>query len=1131
MRLYVRSWIHLTQALSLSVLFLAAPKVAASSTNPYSFPDQRGTLRGDTNIVEYFDWQDAWGTVHLNTDADGMQDPGTPALKGTDPESSGRLPCREGAKVCDQGKTKDLFAKVNMVNKIAQRHVGHAIKYDIKNSLANCMSRVIPNSPIFNGGDGHQFQSSTCRGYGLPLRAREGRPLSLIYMPLWERNANKDNCLQEVINNCTQDVFSCGTTNDTAGSGNPIEHVFTKSDIEKFCGDAGGCRMPNTYYRYKRDGKFHVTLNPMDENLEDISNWQEVKNKSEALKRIRAFDVKLGKEFKSDVKSLLVVDPSDFFDLRDYVRGGRYDSGYKEIDEKTGLPKTPDTCPILGVTGYGGICDPSGKAGCNLPVYGVGEPSTFTDANGHTSTVDHYPLKWSGYVKAWKFISVDEYVAMTDLRVAERGARLYAPATKLNDNPILMVKRADDYCDRRERYSRAVNPAAEPDLPCIQFKQYQALEREGMAPMYTFVDLFQPEADIGIKQTHSLKILLTHDRKDNLPVGRDRNASFLDEAMPQVMITENGTTRRKDAVQVLDYENKNAQVHVGRDIASWLVERGSMSSDDVRRTMTLGITDASARRTGIPNRGEEAAFPVEPGMKACFRLPSPSYKDGDLTPYEVVGGLSRKQLDESFSLKVVRGQVKLVTESGVEKDVKDMSPSEFSSLGYTLTKDCVKDVFTNECKEDEGQVWLHHEVDGMSTPYEVNGNLTRSQTEASFSVVEKNEKVYVVTSDGEEVLVPNLSPRKVVLSGFTVTKDKARDGGKTWLHKNTSRCVCVTHEPDASHEELKETLFVPSKSQNELEKFVKNAPNVTNRVTSVACRPEYATYRQLTLGTNLPPARAAQIKRQERAAERAGRPFMPNPNGTLTWQGTLSCDALRSKPSCNETKIITAQRRCMLEDGIAGTCGDCLRAGDPDKDRVSFAQADVAGSGLAEIMRSPATGDACFFQAACFSVASAGCPAVGASGGHIFCVSGETMITLADGSQKAIKDIDPTQDVSVLSFNSNEVAGEAYSSKVKELVITKNQRVLRVPVGEGDAKTHLRITPDHRVMLESGLMINANDIQKGDVLINGYGLPVLVSGDKVFEDDPITVYNLVLERDTDGYVAGGVRVTSYPGDK
>ncbi|NCN41703.1 hypothetical protein GW916_10710 [bacterium] len=961
---------RLLRALGLFILsLLLQPQAAFAGPPDFSFPDQDTNDRGDAAIIENFDWQDAWGSIHMNTDADGMLDPGTPAVSGNDLDSTGRTPCREGANVCDKGKTVDLREKVNHVFTMQQAYVGHGIKYDIKNSVLNCMSKVVPNSPIFNGGDGHPFQSNACSSYGLSIRDggdRTKHPLSLIYMPLWKKNGNKDNCLQQVINNCTQDVFSCDTQEDNKGHTNPVEHVFSQEDVASLCGGStSGCRLPNEYFRYKKEDKYHLTLDPNKRLDTGVSDWSKVTSKSNDLARIKAFTVKLDKNFNGDINKFHVVDPSNFFDLRDYVAGARFDSGYKELDSE-GNPKSQDTCPILGVSGYGGICDPSGKAGCNLPIYGVGAATTFTDKTGHVSNFENYPLKWSGYVKAWKFITPDQYIANTAHRRATFGGKLYAERAEINDNPILMVERSEDFCDVRERYSGNVNPQVAPNLPCIQYKQYQALPREGRAPLYTFVDLFQPGVDNGIKNTHALSILYTHDRREGKPVRDAKNIDFLDEAMPSVStFTERGGFQNKDAVEFYDYDDPSLQVRsTTGEVIQWASDN-LMFEGEATKQITIGIADA------LKNNGNAQAFPVEPGTKACFRLPSKTYQPGDLS-----------------------------------------------------------------------------------------------------------------------------------IAG-----------------KESTRCACVTHKPGVNGNE-RNNLFVPTNTQAELASFVEGSKQKeVGNLFVESCAPAYATFRQLRVGVRLPAARAAEIKDKK----------FENPNGTATWQGTLRCDALKEKPTCNETKLITAQRFCMLGDGIKGKCGDCAgiqgTEADPDKD-VDLSLEAVAGKSLAEIIQSPEIGgDACFFKAACFSVASAGCPTVGSSGGHIFCLTGDTKITMADGSQKEISKINPGE--KVMAFDSEDVDSELYPSEVQSLAVTREQRVIKVTLGNAKNKEFLKITPEHKVVLSSGRILTANDLRKGDELLNASGLPVEVT-DMVFEEEKVTVYNLVLENDLDGYVASGIRALSYP---
>jgi hypothetical protein len=886
-----------------------------------------------------------------------------------------------GSNVCDTANKIDLTKNINYKSRLDAKNVGNGIKFDIKNSVVNCMSKVVPNAPIFNGGDASVYGAIQCAAAGLKSRDASPRnpattknPYSLIYLPLWDSrgtDASSNGCQRQVVNNCVQDIYDCGIGDDAKsdGSKHHLAHVFTKDEVN----DLGGPGpMPTTYWRYK------PLLNSSENSSSTQSSDSETSNSSSSepaepvidqksrwilskvdpgvpgaqkidvgpdphLARIKAFKFDVGSSFKGDVSGFYVVDPSDFFDMRHYVKGGKYDSGYTDIDPATGLPMAQEACPIRGVSGYGGICDPTGKAGCNLPVYGIGPSTTFTDKHGKSSTVDQYPLKWSGYVKAWRVISKNQYLSNTENRKGPRNGALYASGKDVQDNPVLMVLRSNDYCDLREIENGQ----------CIQYKQYQLLQRKNGVKVYTFVDLFMPSEDLGISNEMS-KIVKTDFNPNGTPIrqfqmnlGWESNsnapmASFMDPYMPK-------DNSGKDAIHMSNYESN------------------PMKGTDGKRT----IGDP------IPGGGPGAAIKFSTGTTLGLRF------------------LERNS-DRSF---------------------KD----------YTFG----------------------------------------------------------------DLLKPSVS----------------------------QRCAIVKREPIPGAE-----LFVPTGTSDEYKSFLTAASKgeTIADVSAVNCAPVFEPYQLALTGmlqrrpSSPPPAAPA------------------NPNGLSTWIGTLTCDELIEQPSCNETKIITAQRYCVLSDGVQSSCGDCAGAVDPDEEDpknpkkkfADFSQAAVQGKGIAELINVPNPDDAstmCYFRAACFSSASVGCPAPGTSGGHIFCLSADTKITMVDGSRKEIIKIAAGE--KVLSFDAQNPRGKLFTSAVKSVAVTEGQRVMRVTFE--DSKTVLKITPEHKVVLSSGRSVMARDLREGDELVDSKAR-VAVVADSQFIDEAITVYNLVLEDGADGYIATGLRVQSYP---
>jgi hypothetical protein len=128
-----------------------------------------------------FDWQDQWGSIHMNSLADGLLDPGAPASKNS------TIPCK-GA-LCDTMKTNSVIP--------GGSDIDNGIKYDIKNSLLNCMSKPVPNWALLPGRSTAYANGNVCTaGHNMkPLdpadSAVEHHNLrTMIYLPLWDRRSN-----------------------------------------------------------------------------------------------------------------------------------------------------------------------------------------------------------------------------------------------------------------------------------------------------------------------------------------------------------------------------------------------------------------------------------------------------------------------------------------------------------------------------------------------------------------------------------------------------------------------------------------------------------------------------------------------------------------------------------------------------------------------------------------------------------------------------------------------------------------------------------------------------------------------------------------------------------------------------
>jgi hypothetical protein len=247
-----------------------------------------------------------------------------------------------------------------------------------------------------------------------------------------------------------------------------------------------------------------------------------------------------------------------------------------------------------------------------------------------------------------------------------------------------------------------------------------------------------------------------------------------------------------------------------------------------------------------------------------------------------------------------------------------------------------------------------------------------------------------------------------------------------------------------------------------------------------------------------------------------------------TWSGTLQCPDLgNARPACNQVRMISAQRRCQLENGALGSCDDCAKLvkadpiNHPDPDAIATTKFDFSDSlvgGAVDASPVAQHSNSCYFSATCFAQNSDSCPPAGVPGGHVFCFSPDTKIDMANGKQKAIKDIKAGDEV--VAFNAKGVrSGAMGKAKVKATAITKNQEVIQI--------NDLKITPLHKVILSTGRAVLAKEIKVGDKLLKGNSQVELVTKVKT-QKKRIKVYNLVLDKESDGYVAGGIRVMSYP---
>ncbi len=221
------------------------------------------------------------------------------------------------------------------------------------------------------------------------------------------------------------------------------------------------------------------------------------------------------------------------------------------------------------------------------------------------------------------------------------------------------------------------------------------------------------------------------------------------------------------------------------------------------------------------------------------------------------------------------------------------------------------------------------------------------------------------------------------------------------------------------------------------------------------------------------------------------------------WVGQTSCP---SDLVCDEIRVIAAERRCQRSSSAYGSCGECSGISDPQ----------------------PLTGfiNQCTFTAVC-SGPSCGGPggegggeggggSGGDGGGGSDCLSADSMVLMGDGSEKAIAEIRPGD--LVMGFEKSSPLASVKPVKVKAVLITNEKDLIQI--------NDMRISPDHLLTMDQGLVARASIVKVGSDLVGVSGQPVKVS--KIMPPVRKTkAFNLDLE-DADGYVAEGVRVLKEP---
>lgn len=1146
--------------------------------------DPDDDMRDDENneAVE-FDWQDDWGSIHMNSFADGLADPGHSGGK----DLSGVVPCAMGDICTNSAVIGGGSRKVNLPT-FSANQLFNGIKYDIKNSVNNCMARPSPNFPSGNGGWENPFSTFVCDGSGndIPAPDYDRRGPTIIYSPIWDVRSNDERanssdgvagCIQQISNSCINDIYECHEHpiphDRDKGWDHPVSHVFLDEEIDQLRNNGGlsGNSLPRAIYRIQKatsvgswqssrpSGKYvqreisgATEYAPVsDSDIETVLATRDdlgmqvyeggnklrrrIPVKDDALMGIRSFTVNPGASITDPkaVNGFIVVDPSEFFDLRMYMAGGSKDVGYgqthmyddpddPENNPKINGPKTFDTCPILGLnTGYGGICDPTGKAGCNLPIYGIGNTTSKTAA-GKTWESTPTPIIWSGYVKSWKFITEGLYVRLTKDRRGPNGEELYLQ-DKTFDNPalnednvngslVLMVERHNSYCDNLEFFDENGNKTLN---KCVQYFQYQQFmvpseaDPEVLEEKWSFFNLFAPEMRTPYNGRKGYATLKLYNDLIETVLDPDTGAEVTKPAAPYmydkydiyspgmpISTTGGDGTSEEQMVPIWCQGTRNADCGGSQNFGNYVMT-SAMSSGD--RTLMESDIDAGGKRPvsfmdknlenliqeiKVNANGDVTITPSSESAVWYSNYTDPRKPGGEKPPRNADGKYVVGK-DENgiggYSIDLKPGTALALRFRHVEEE-GEIEPADMD-LGQQFSTNCV--IISNKRKETTGKGY--------------------------FVPTNSREEINAFMNAGS---VPNTpAPESGMEREFEL------DNGATLVEKfrwNDPRM-------EASDPRKKKIL-------SERNFFDKDGHEY---LSFRACKAKFAERRHEDV-----------LARNQISITPIRHPAGTPPSQRVnTWFGKTNCNQLAQQPACNQSQLISAKRVCILEDGKMGDCNDCInalnKAADDGKIISNPAYADGKDgvddlSGLPSMFNEAiggivlASASQCYFSALCLSQDSDGCPSAETSGGHVFCLSGDTMIEMADGSQKAIADIKDGE--SVMAFSASGSKSELIQAKVVATTVTENERFHKLVTKDANGKiSTVRITGEHKVILSNGRGVQVHDLREGITILDRNGN--LLEVQSVEEsDERIKVHNLILEDKADGYIAAGMRVQSYPLD-
>lgn len=219
------------------------------------------------------------------------------------------------------------------------------------------------------------------------------------------------------------------------------------------------------------------------------------------------------------------------------------------------------------------------------------------------------------------------------------------------------------------------------------------------------------------------------------------------------------------------------------------------------------------------------------------------------------------------------------------------------------------------------------------------------------------------------------------------------------------------------------------------------------------------------------------------------------------WVGFTSCSQVTV--ACNSSMVITADRRCQRSSGSYGACGECASltgAADPE---------GVPAGGTPQEVQTQ-----CFFQTICQGPP---CPINTDGSNHHSCINADANVLMADGSYRKLGEIKMGDEV--MGFKKDAPRASLFPVRVVKIMAT--------PAPQGVERTlyalnGIPMTAGHSVVLESGKVVPASNVRKGDKLLGLSGEAIkVISRRKTPQAD--TVYSVWFDN-ADGFVVEGVRV-------